>query len=94
VYINLDMIGHPWTAEELRKLVLEGNPENGEAYLAQVKPADFAEPGYAQWRPELAPLLAQLPDDQWAMLGQIHQTLTLLQAPAAPSPDPQVPGLQ
>jgi len=59
VYINLDMIGHPWTAEELRKLVLEGNPQNGEAYLAQVKPADFAEPGYAQWRPELAPLLAQ-----------------------------------
>lgn len=59
VYVNLDMIGHPWTAEELRKLVLEGDPQNGEAYLAQVKPADFAEPGYAQWMPELAPLLAQ-----------------------------------
>jgi len=59
VYVNLDMIGHPWAAEELRKLVLEADPQSGEAFLAQVKPADFAEPGYAQWMPELAPLLAQ-----------------------------------
>lgn len=43
---------------------------------------------------QLAPLLAQLPEDQWVMLGQIHQTLAQLQATAAPVPDPQVPGLQ
>lgn len=58
-YVNLDMIGHPWTAEELRKLALEADPQHGEAFLAQVEPAKFAEPGYAQWMPELAPLLAQ-----------------------------------
>ncbi len=58
-YLNLDMIGHPWTAEELRKLVLELDPGKSEAFLAQVHPADFAEPGFAEWAPELGPILAQ-----------------------------------
>jgi len=58
-YLNLDMIGHPWTAEELRKLVMEADPGKGAAFLARVTPADFAEPGFADWVPELAPILAQ-----------------------------------
>ncbi len=59
VYLNLDMIGHPWTPEELRKLVLEADLEKGKAFLAGVNPSDFAEPGLADWVPELAPILAR-----------------------------------
>lgn len=40
---------------------------------------------------KLAPLLAQLPEDQWTALGQIHETLAQLQAPA---PEAPVPGVQ
>jgi hypothetical protein len=59
VYLNLDMIGHPWTMEEIRKLVGDTGLEQGEAFLAKVKPAEFIELGVAEWAPELTPLLAQ-----------------------------------
>jgi Zn-dependent M28 family amino/carboxypeptidase len=45
VYINLDMIGHPWLPEEMRKLVADTGLPGGEAFLAKVDPKDFAEPG-------------------------------------------------
>jgi hypothetical protein len=57
-YLNLDMIGHPWTAAELRKLVAEARLEPAEAYLAAVKPADFIEPGVASSAPWLGQVLA------------------------------------
>ncbi len=56
-YLNLDMIGHPWSMDEIRKLVADTGLPNGEQFLAQVKPADFAEPGVAEWSPELAEVL-------------------------------------
>jgi hypothetical protein len=59
VYLNLDMIGHPWTMEEIRKLVEDTGLEQGEAFLAKVKPAEFIELGVAEWAPELTPLLAE-----------------------------------
>ena len=58
-YLNLDMIGHPWTAEEIRKLVMEADSEKGGAFLANLAPGHFAEPVLADWAPELAPILVR-----------------------------------
>jgi hypothetical protein len=44
-YVNLDMIGHPWLREEMRKLVADAGLPDGAAFLAKVEPATFAEPG-------------------------------------------------
>jgi len=52
-YLNLDMIGHPWSMDEIRKLVADTGLPNGEEFLAKVKPADFAEPGLPPDAPEL-----------------------------------------
>jgi Zn-dependent M28 family amino/carboxypeptidase len=52
-YVNLDMIGHPWLPEEMRKLVTEAGLPDGEAFLAAVKPAEFAEPGLPPDAPEI-----------------------------------------
>jgi Zn-dependent M28 family amino/carboxypeptidase len=57
-YLNLDMIAHPWTAEEIRALVTAAAGERQEALLAQATPANFAEPGLAKWAPELGAALA------------------------------------
>jgi len=56
-YLNLDMIGHPWSMDEIRKLVADTGLPNGEQFLAKVKPAEFAEPGVAEWSPDLAEVL-------------------------------------
>ena len=57
VYLNLDMIAHPWTAAELATLVSEAKLEQGPEFLARVKPADFVELGVAESAPDLAPAL-------------------------------------
>lgn len=44
-YFNLDMLGHPWLQEEIRKLVAEAALPAGEAFLAGVEPEAFIEPG-------------------------------------------------
>jgi hypothetical protein len=59
VYLNLDMIGHPWTSEELKTLVADTRLEEGAEFLAAVKPADFIELGVAEWAADLAPVLVQ-----------------------------------
>jgi hypothetical protein len=59
VYLNLDMIGHPWTMDEIRTLVADTGLDQGEAFLAKVKPSEFIELGVAEWAPDLAPFLAQ-----------------------------------
>jgi len=59
VYLNLDMIGHPWTPEELKTLVADTRLEKGADFLAAVKPADFIELGVAEWAPDLGPVLVQ-----------------------------------
>ena len=58
-YLNLDMIGHPWTREEIRNLVGESRLENAGEFLERVKTEDFIEPGVASGAPWLGPLLAQ-----------------------------------
>lgn len=59
VYLNLDMIAHPWTAAELRTLVEDAKLEQGDRFLAAVKPADFVELGVAESAPDLAPVLVR-----------------------------------
>jgi Zn-dependent M28 family amino/carboxypeptidase len=56
-YLNLDMIAHPWTAEEIRALVAAADPGEAAPLLARATPANFAEPGLAQWAPGLADAL-------------------------------------
>ena len=59
VYLNLDMIAHPWTMDEIRKLVSDTALPNAEQFLAKVKPPEFIELGVADWAPDLSPVLAQ-----------------------------------
>jgi hypothetical protein len=59
VYLNLDMIAHPWTAGELKALVSDAKLEKGDEFLARVRPADFIELGVADTAPQLAPVLVQ-----------------------------------
>ncbi|MCU0231358.1 MAG: M20/M25/M40 family metallo-hydrolase [Acidobacteria bacterium] len=56
-YLNLDMIGHPWLPEEIRKLVTDARLPDGEAFLTATPPADFAEPGLPADAPALAAAL-------------------------------------
>jgi hypothetical protein len=44
-YVNLDMIGHPWLEEELRKLVAEKGLPGADEFLAKVDPKAFTDPG-------------------------------------------------
>ena len=59
VYLNLDMIAHPWTADEVKALVSGAKLDRGDEFLARVKPADFIELGVADTAPDLAPILIQ-----------------------------------
>lgn len=58
-YLNLDMIGHPWTAAELEKLVRESGVPDPQGLLGRIAVADFIEPGVAAGAPWLGPLLAR-----------------------------------
>jgi len=44
-YLNLDMIGHPWRPEEIRKLVADSGVPDGDALLSKVEATRFAELG-------------------------------------------------
>jgi Peptidase family M28/PA domain len=59
VYINLDMIGHPWTLAEIQKLVAESSLAGGDRFLEGLKTADFIEPGVASFAPDLGPVLTR-----------------------------------
>jgi len=59
VYLNLDMIAHPWTAGELKTLVSDTKLEKGDEFLARVTPADFIELGVANSAQDLAPVLVK-----------------------------------
>lgn len=58
VYLNFDMIAHPWKAEEIRDLVASAKLPGAEAFLAAARPETFSEPGLAIFAPDLGPLLA------------------------------------
>lgn len=57
VYLNLDMIGHPWLRHEIEKLVADTGLERGGEFLSAVDPARFIELGLAEWAEEVAPVL-------------------------------------
>jgi len=52
-YLNLDMIGHPWLPEEIRKLVSDVALPDAEKFLAGVKTEEFMEVGIPRDRPAL-----------------------------------------
>ena len=58
-YLNLDMIGHPWTPAELQTLVTEAGLKESKAFIDGLDPAHFAEPGLASTHRDLGPILAQ-----------------------------------
>jgi len=58
-YLNFDMIGHPWLAEEIRTLVTGAGLPGAEELLSRVKPEEFVEPGLASFAPDLGPILAR-----------------------------------
>ncbi|MHB1044640.1 MAG: M20/M25/M40 family metallo-hydrolase [Thermoanaerobaculia bacterium] len=59
VYLNFDMVAHPWKAEEIRDLVTAARLPDAEAFLAAARPETFIEPGVASFAPDLGPLLAR-----------------------------------
>jgi hypothetical protein len=59
VYLNFDMVAHPWRAEEIRDLVASAKLADTEAFLAAARPDTFIEPGVAAFAPDLGPLLAR-----------------------------------
>ena len=58
-YLNLDMIGHPWTPAELQTLLTESGLKDPKAFLADLDPAQFAEPGLSSDHRDLGPILRQ-----------------------------------
>jgi hypothetical protein len=55
-YLNLDMIGHPWTRAELSALAADLGQKGA---LDSVDPAHFAEPGPAAGHRDLGPVLVR-----------------------------------
>jgi hypothetical protein len=53
------MIGHAWSPEEIRKLVADSKMKDADLFLDGLKPVDFAEPGVADFAPDLGPVLAR-----------------------------------
>lgn len=58
-YINLDMIGHPWTPADLQALAGDTRSPAPAGFLAGLDPRWFAEPGLSIGHPELGLALAQ-----------------------------------
>ncbi|MBK9088215.1 MAG: M20/M25/M40 family metallo-hydrolase [Holophagales bacterium] len=58
-YLNFDMIGHPWLAEEIRTLVTGAGVSDIDEILSRTKPEEFVEPGLASFAPDLGPVLAR-----------------------------------
>ncbi len=55
-YLNLDMIGHPWTVADLQTLMVDA--KGPKDFLAGLEPARFAEPGLSPAHPGIGPILA------------------------------------
>lgn len=58
-YLNLDMIGHPWTPAELQTLVAATDLKEPKAFFEGLDPAHFAEPGLSSAHRDLGPILLQ-----------------------------------
>lgn len=59
-YLNLDMIGHPWTADEIRTLVATTGLPDAATFLSSVRPEQFFELGLPATAPELEPVLKRV----------------------------------
>jgi Zn-dependent M28 family amino/carboxypeptidase len=57
VYLNLDMIAHPWLRAEIEKLVADTGLERGDEFLKAVDPSRFIELGLAEWAPDVGQVL-------------------------------------
>jgi hypothetical protein len=58
-YVNLDMIGHPWSMDEIRDLVQGARLPDSGAFLGTVTPALFVEPGLDARSPALGDALVR-----------------------------------
>ena len=58
-YLNLDMIGHPWTLQELQELVADPSLKAPEKFLEGLQPTHFAEPGLSTSHRDLGPVVAR-----------------------------------
>ncbi len=58
-YLNMDMIGHPWTAADLRALTEGSGLKNARAFLDGLAPEFFAEPGLPESHRDIGPILAR-----------------------------------
>jgi hypothetical protein len=58
-YLNLDMIGHPWTSAELRTLASDSGLKDSKGFLEGLDPAHFTEPGLSSAHRDLGPILIQ-----------------------------------
>lgn len=58
-YLNLDMVGHPWSRKEIEDLLADAGLPDRDAFLAGLDPADFVEPGLARYAPELGDVLVR-----------------------------------
>lgn len=58
-YLNLDMVGHPWTAADLKDLARDTGLGEGHPLLQDLDLASFAEPGLSDRDPALGPVLRQ-----------------------------------
>lgn len=58
-YLNLDMVGHPWSRKEIEDLLSDAKLPGRDAFLEGLDPADFVEPGLARYAPELGDVLAR-----------------------------------
>jgi len=56
-YLNLDMIGHPWTPSDFAALLKDTGTDP--SALGPVDLKHFAEAGHASWAPDLAPALTR-----------------------------------
>jgi hypothetical protein len=52
-YLNLDMIGHAWSAQEIRDLAERRGLPDADGFLRGLDPADFVEPGVPPGSPVL-----------------------------------------
>ena len=56
-YVNLDMVGHHWTMDEIGALVRDSGCGCADAFLPELEPSAFVEPGLADYSDALEPAL-------------------------------------
>ncbi len=52
-YLNLDMLGHRFSPEEIRELVMASGCQDADRFISRLDAARFVETGVAEWAPHL-----------------------------------------